>query len=217
MRKITDIYEEYKIIPILQMHQLRVAAVAWQLCDSLDVYLDKESIINACLLHDMGNIIKFDLDQTKLIFGLSDFETSKLKNLQEEFIKKYGNDEEEANAKIARELGMSEEIVKIISENDFRNLGKIKESEDFKSQILKYADLRTGPNGILSYEERMYEAKIRYQNHKKGNMNDDERDKLVNYGKEIEKQIFNHSSIKPEDINDESVKDVIEELKNFEI
>ena len=92
MRKITDIYNEYKIMPHLQMHQLRVAAVASVICDSIDFDLDKNLVITTCLLHDMGNVIKFNLNQTKSVFGLSDGEVAEVKVIKEEFIKKYGED-----------------------------------------------------------------------------------------------------------------------------
>ncbi len=62
MRKISEIYEEYKIMPNLREHQLRVAAVAAQICDNFNKPLNKKEIITACLLHDMGNIIKFKLE-----------------------------------------------------------------------------------------------------------------------------------------------------------
>ena len=55
----TQIYEKYKIIPFLVMHQLRVAAVAEMICDSLSMSIDKDNIVRACTLHDMFNIVKF--------------------------------------------------------------------------------------------------------------------------------------------------------------
>ena len=48
-------------MPNLAMHQLRVAGVAMQICESLDTNIDTNSVVKACLLHDMGNIIKFNL------------------------------------------------------------------------------------------------------------------------------------------------------------
>ena len=41
MKKITEIYKEYKIMPNLQMHQYRVAAVAMQICESLNIKIDE--------------------------------------------------------------------------------------------------------------------------------------------------------------------------------
>ena len=216
MRKITDIYSEYKIMPNLIMHQLRVTAVAEQICKSLDIEVDKESIIKACLLHDMGNVIKFDMVQTKSIFGLSDSEIENIKKIQDEFIQKYSHDEEKANVEIARELDVSETVVQFISGNGFNNLCIIKDNTDWGSKILQYSDLRVGPKGVLSYDERMDDGKKRYANHK-NYVEEEERNKIVNCGRDIEKQIFAHSNIKQEYITDESVKEMIEELKNFEI
>ena len=61
---IFNIYAKYKIPPQLQTHQLRVAAVAKTICEHLWPKLsDMRTIISTCLVHDMGNIIKFDLDK----------------------------------------------------------------------------------------------------------------------------------------------------------
>lgn len=216
MRKITEIYEEYKIMPHLQMHQLMVAAVAKQVCESLDIEVEEEIIIKACLLHDMGNVIKFDLAQTKSVFGLSDLEIENIKEVKQEFIEKYGENEHEATTEIVRELGLSERIVQLVSNNRFRNMCIDKDGDDWLQKILHYADLRVGPHSIVSYDERMSDFMERYKNHK-NLVEGEERLKLIDCGKEIKKQIFSHSNIKPEDINDESVRGIIEELKNFEI
>ncbi len=214
MRKITDIYEEYKIMPNLQLHQLRVTAVAKQICESLDIELDKKLIITAALVHDMGNIIKSDLGY------FSEFiESGQLgywEEVKEQYIKKYGKDEHEATVKILKELGLPESIVELASENRFSLLCAHALGKDLNLKIIHYSDMRVGPYGVLSYEERMNEAKKRYKN-RSGGIEGNERQKLVDCGKEIEKQIFAHSNIKPEDINDESVANDIEELKNFEI
>ena len=60
MRTIQQIYSDYKIMPNLQLHQLRVASVAKIIAENFKEKLDKESIVIACLFHDMGNIIKFN-------------------------------------------------------------------------------------------------------------------------------------------------------------
>jgi HD superfamily phosphodiesterase len=216
MRKIIDIYEKYKIMPNLQMHQLRVAAVAKQICESLTREVDKESIIKACLLHDMGNIIKFDLIQTESIFGLSETEIADLKEIKNEFIQKYGDDVDRANLFIAKEIGVSDVVQYLVKNNDFNYLCDISQSGSIEKKIIKYSDLRVGPHGILSYDERMNEAKERYKDYK-SKIDQEERKKLVHCGKDIEKEIFSHSNIRPEDVNDESVAATIEELKNFEI
>ncbi len=214
MRKIKDIYEEYKIMPNLQMHQLRVAGVVSQLCDSLNLEVTKETLIITCLLHDMGNIIKSRLDYFPEFIkpeGLGYWQ-----NVKDEFIQKYGEDEYEATVQIIKELGLPERVVNLAGENRFSYMCKHSEAEDLMQKLIHYADGRVGPHGILSYDERMNDANKRYKNHKLS-VEEEERDRLVNCGRDIEKYIFSHSTIKPEDINDESIAPMIEELKNFEI
>ncbi len=62
--KIAEIYEKYKIPPLLQTHMFRVAAVGGLIYQNFtdQNILNKQAIIETLLLHDMGNIIKFKLD-----------------------------------------------------------------------------------------------------------------------------------------------------------
>src|SRR3954452_25294278 len=99
MKKVSEIYSEYKIMPALQQHQLRVAAVAAMICDSLPG-TDKETVVIACLFHDMGNIIKSDLSYFPEFVqpeGLEYWE-----KVKQEYIQKYGSDENAATKEIAK-------------------------------------------------------------------------------------------------------------------
>jgi 5'-deoxynucleotidase YfbR-like HD superfamily hydrolase len=58
---ILELYDTYKIMPQLAAHQLRVAAVAYAITQAIFEPIHDEELISACLLHDMGNILKFDL------------------------------------------------------------------------------------------------------------------------------------------------------------
>lgn len=58
---ISQIYDRYQVLPALQLHMLRVAAVAQLICSSHHRALPTDHIISCCLLHDIGNILKFDL------------------------------------------------------------------------------------------------------------------------------------------------------------
>jgi hypothetical protein len=218
MRKITEIYEEYKIMPNLQMHQLRVTAVAWLLCESLNIEVDKKSIVTACLLHDMGNLVKFDLSYTQREFPefLEPEGLEYWQGVQSEYFSKYGKDEHKATVDIMKEIGVSEYIVDLASHVNGTFIEQISQGEDFGQKICMYADDRVTPHGIVSVEERNLEAEKRYQNHEKA-FDKEKREFFMKNIFDIEKQIFFHSNIKPEDINDESVAGIIEELKNFEI
>lgn len=213
-KKISEIYTEYKIMPSLQRHMFRVAAVASLICDNFTEPLLKEEIVTACLLHDMGNIIKSDLEYFPEFLQPEGLEY--WQKVKDEYIKKYGDNEEEANEKIAQELVVSPNVVFLTSQDRFSLLCQHRDSDDMNVKIMHYADTRVGPYGVLSYDERMNEAKKRYKN-RKDIPKEEERQRLAACGKEIEKQIFAKCKIKPEDINDETVASVILSLKDFVI
>ena len=216
-RKILEIYEEYKIMPFLREHMFRVAAVASMVCDSFDMSVDKESILTACLLHDMGNIIKADLNifpEASEPEGIEYWQ-----NVQNEYIKKYGKNEHEATSQIMKEVGLPESIIVLAKQTYFSFFCKHRDNNDFNIKIISYADSRVDPHGIVSYEERMDEGKKRYKNRKStfGAVREDERKKLVECGSDTEKQIFSHCKIRPEDINNQTAAALISSLRNFVI
>jgi hypothetical protein len=209
------IYKKYKILPIMQEHMIRVAAVAYLICDSMDVPVHKENIITALLFHDMGNIIKVDFVNLLEVFEPEGIEY--WKKIKDEYITKYGKSEHTATLKIIEELNLNKEVLSIVDWVDFPNMCKNLNSGNINSKIAQYSDMRAGPYGVLSYDERMAEAGKRYKDRKDNIFNSEERDKLVACGKEIEKQIFAKCKIKPEDINDETIVPIIAKLKNFVI
>lgn len=214
MKNIVDIYKEYKIMPNLVMHQMRVAAVAMQIIESMDIEVDKEIIVKACLLHDMGNIIKFKLDhfpEQNEPAGIDYWQSVK-----DEYIIKYGEKEHIANFKIAKELGVSDYILDLINCVDSSIVEILAMNNDFNKKICMYADGRVTPHGVVSIEERSMEAKERYKYHP----NTFDEESRLHFNKNLylmENQIFSHSKIRPEDINDESIKDYLEKLKDYSI
>src|SRR3989344_3343249 len=110
--KITEIYKKYKIPKNLQEHQLKVAAVASTICNNFKQKIDKESVITAALLHDMGNIIKFDLGKFPEFLEPEGIEYWQI--VQVEFRKKDGEYEHDATYKKAEEIGVNKSVFEII-------------------------------------------------------------------------------------------------------
>lgn len=212
MKKIQEIYKEYKIMPTLQVHQLRVAAVAKVITDSFVGNLDREGVVKACLVHDMGNIIKFDL-----AYFPDFFQPEGLKYWQEvkdEYISKYGSDEHGATIAIAKEVKLSENIMDCLNNIGFSKSTSNAEGDSFENKIAAYSDMRVGPHGVISMEDRIEEGHKRYQG-KKHSIGSNNFESLSNSLRVMETQIFEKVSIKPEDITDEKVKGLIEELKSL--
>lgn len=220
MKKITEIYEKYDIMPNLKDHMLRVGAVAYLICENIEPSLvnekEKRDIVETCLLHDMGNIVKSDFTL------LSPSKSSDLRDIKywedkkEEYIRRYGKDDHEATMKILKEMRLNEDLILLSDKNRFSLTCENLYDPDFKIKIIQYSDFRVGPRGVISFLERMEDARKRYEHIPKFTLGN-EREKLTNCGKELEKQIFLKCKIKPEDINDLTVAPIIKELENFEI
>ncbi len=212
MKKIGEIYKKYKIDSLLIMHQMRVASIAWKICNEMNIKVNKNNIILACLFHDMGNIIKYDFIHFSERYEKEGLEY--WKNIQQEFIAKYGFNEHVATLIINKEIGLGLEVIELIEVMDSKVMEKIYLSDSFDLKICKYADLRAAPHAVVSLNERLEEAKKRYEGHR--NAFDAEQRKLFKENIEkIENQIFSKCKIKPEDINDETIKPYLEKLTDF--
>ncbi len=214
-KTISEIYEKYKIMPNLQAHMLRVTAVASLICDSYDEQLPKEEIVTACLLHDMGNIIKSRLDYFPEFLEPQGMEY--WQKVQNEYIERYGKDEHHATLEIMKEINVSQDIIALVDNIEFSQVCELCDNGDIPNKIICYSDNRVSPHGVVSLVERIDEAKKRYENKESFKRTESERVKLVFCIKEIEKQIFAKCKIKPEDINNESIAPVISELSNYVI
>lgn len=215
-RNILSIYKKYKILPNLQEHMLKVAAVADIICDSWqgDSKLDKENIVLAALLHDMGNIIKIRLNHLPGLVKAEDLEY--WEEVKIEFIEKYGTDEHKATLEILKELNVDQEVLDLVN-----NIGHIHFCDqllngDFYSKIINYADTRVGPFGIISYADRMAEVSRRYSTYE-NYIGDEKHNKAVACGVEVEGIIFKNCKINPEDITEDSAQNTIENLRHFVI
>lgn len=214
-KKISEIYTEYKIMKSLQEHMLRVAAVAYLICDNFSEPLNKEEIITACLLHDMGNIIKSKLEYFPEFLRPEGLEY--WQGVQNEYINKYGQDEHEATVQIMKELSAPTSYIKLVEQIGFPLLCTNAIINNFSNKIVTYADMRVDPHGVVSYDERINEAKVRYEGREQLLPGGEAREKLIACGKDIEKQIFAKCKIKPEDINNDTIAPIISKLRDFVI
>jgi len=212
MMNILEIYEKYRVMPTVVEHQLRVGAVASMICDSFVGELDKDMIVTIALLHDMGNIVKFDFDNNLFKNRYSKEELNYWKSIQKDVREKYGNTENDATANILKEIGLNENIVVCVNAIEFFNSCIIAEQDNFIVKIVEYADIRVSPFEITSIHKRLKEAARRY-----GFVRDEKDTEQIKCLEEIEKEIFSHCSIEPSDITNESAFEIIEKLKSFKV
>jgi hypothetical protein len=210
MKMIEDVYDEYYIMPELRKHMYRVASVAGFICDSLDVNVDKKSVVTACLIHDMGNIIKFDLNKFPEFNepkGIAYWEVVK-KN----YIDKYGTDVHQATLSIAFGLGMSLRVLELLNSIGFGKSPSVYESNDLEKMICIYSDMRVTPNGVTSLKDRLNDLESRYSNNpdiKRGKELQDIY--LALYS--IEQKIFDNTNLTPNEITNEQCEQSVLLLK----
>jgi len=218
MRTPKEIYAQFRILPSLQLHQLRVAAVAKLICDNYNDTVSTNDVLLECLFHDMGNIVKSDL---RYFPGFVQPEGLEYwQKIKEEFLQKYGSEQHIANAAIGREIGLPEHIIDIMNKTGFSKIGSVVEAHSLELKICQYADSRVGPHGVLSLDARLEEGRERYVAGKKNKAyydTDAGFEKLAAAAHELERQIFSALTIRPEDINDMTVVPGIEKLSQYPV
>src|ERR1700749_4363638 len=100
MRTPKKIYEEYKIMSNLQLHQLRVASVAKLICGHFNEPINTRAVLLACLFHDMGNILKSNL--TTFPEFLEPQGREYWENVKADFVSRYGTNAHEGNVAISK-------------------------------------------------------------------------------------------------------------------
>ncbi len=208
VKDINEIYDKYKIPHFLREHLFRVASVSAMICDNwVGEKLNKDDLVLVGLLHDVGNVVKMDLHSENASKMLSkDDNLTNLRELQKEFIAKYGADDHDVTKALVREIGVSDRIKFLINNKEYKNADNVLKSSDFELKICLYADLRVSPFGVLSLKERLDDVKQRYSARNLMLKRYPKWDLWYSSAFEIEKEIFEKTSIKPEDVNNESIK-----------
>ncbi len=207
---IIKIYNKYHLPENLQMHMLRVAACSNLIIDNwIGVEIDNQAIIRVCLLHDMGNIVKipenFSKDQEFL-------------KIRKKYFDKYGTNDHEINLEIGKKEGLTEQELTILDGKRSRKNEETLKSNSYERKICAYCDQRVAPNGVVSIKERLEDAKVRYKNKPLSVWSNEEKaNHLIECSLGIEKQIMKYCKLKPENINDFSIKEYIEKLKTYNI
>ncbi len=215
MRTISEIYKHYRLPSNLQAHQLRVAAVAQYICNHCTVEVNTEKVTQAALLHDMGNIIKFNLGYFPEALEPEGLEY--WQQVQNDYKHAYGLDEHAASIAIAKELGVTDDVIDYIDHVDFPLLEKNAQSNCWEKKICAYADLRVAPAGIVSIQERLEDGYNRYKDRPEKAIPSDSYHVLIQSLHRIERQLQEVSTIDLSTISEDVLAGNIEALKSFTI
>lgn len=202
---ILQIYQKYNIPPNLQEHMIRVTkAVTFILNHWKGPEINRDLLIKAALYHDLGNIVKFDLKSHPEFLGSEQTRVEYWKSIQQQMIKKYGDDDHEATEKMLEEIGVDEKTKTIIAKKSFGNSMETEKSSSWETKILFYADLRSGPFGVIPLQERLADVVSRLEKYK----NREDLDQLIEACKKIESQIQENLNFKVDEITEDMIKDI---------
>lgn len=214
---ISEIYARYPITPNLARHMLRVGAVTRMIMDHwTGPRLQTETILRIALLHDTGNILKFDFDGHPHLLEEEAPNVEHWKNLQHEWATRFINEDEMTYA-IATECGLSESEVNMMKHMGYALMDRIAQEKPFERRIVKYADMRAAPFGILPLSERLEEGHRRYLNHPTITIDLSKTQALEQAAFQVERDIMQHCTITPIDITEEAVRPIMETLKSYDI
>jgi hypothetical protein len=192
-----------------------VAAVAQLVCQWATKPVETDTIIQACLVHDMGNIVKFKLDvfpEFSQPEGVAYWQ-----QIQAEFVAKYGSRSHDASLAIAQEMRLSPRVVELI---DCMSLNKTRanfESHDLNKIICEYADDRVAPQGVVTLDERLADFARRYADHYRTPADQHRQQTTHEYARLCEETLFAHSQGQPWQITDAAIAPLLNQLRQVEI
>ncbi len=209
---ITDIYSKYSIPPIIQQHQLRVAAVANTIAEAYKGKCDIDVVTQVGLLHDMGNIIKVQFETFPHLWEKEGIEY--WKQVQAEMLAR-GANEHTATLAIAREIGVSDTVLNCIDMISFAHVERVVQSGTLEEKISVYADNRVGPFGVLPLNDRLDEAKQRYMTRTDRVFDHERHEKIVRLTAQLEAELFAPIELSPADITDTHIAPIIGQLSCY--
>jgi hypothetical protein len=163
----------------------------------------------------MGNIIKFKLDRFPEFLephGLTYWQ-----EVQNEYLSKYGKNEHVATEAICHELGVSSEVLHCVAQVGFTRVHEHITDDTREACVVNYADMRVGPRGVISLNDRIADGYARYGNKHDGKeLSDEQYMHLVAYHHFTEAALL-PGKVRPEAITDMYIAPIVEELKHFTI
>jgi hypothetical protein len=206
---IRDIFKKFPVPINLQRHLFKVTAVGEVIADHWKgPALDRDELVAFMLLHDIGNLVKYDFNH-KLYDGDIGSDIEGWKKKQKETIAKYGEDDLKATIAFAKELNVSSRMIELLEESHFHRLRQTLESSDWVLKIGKYSDMRAAPQGIVSVDRRFDDLEKRYIGRQiRLSLQDFEEHRKL--ALELEKQIFENTDITPEQVDEKAIQKYVD-------
>lgn len=210
---IRELYEKYHVMPQLVTHMLRVGAVGKIIAENWVSECDIKFTTDLCLIHDMGNIVKFDLSENannKMFGPIENIE--KWREIQKLYWDKYGRDAHDATVGILNDAGLGR-FVDCITEEEKLYFAEASETvldeTNVATIIMLYSDCKVTPGGVVSYRERIDDLCKRYGGGRTKTWHD--------WTFKFEKWMQSKTKIDLESIDEAMVEPLFDELLDYEL
>jgi|GEM_PF-1179117 len=159
------LYDFCYLHPLLVDHLWRVTSLAAKLLENwTGPKLSHQILLECMLLHDLGNLVKFDLSSSAPSYLMSQVELPFYRELQKTWRDKFGQDADVASSLIIADLPLknSAVITQLITGHAAGTLTSTVESHNWLQKLCDYTDFRIGPFGLVTLTERFSDLKNRY-------------------------------------------------------
>jgi HD superfamily phosphodiesterase len=161
---IEALYDELDVPRNIREHMHRVAAVARYICTHWKgAPFNNDLVIAACLLHDVGNVLKmrYDTEENLAMLGPERERVEYWKATSKVLQSQYANPNELRDALLTKAT-ISADVCELISRARGARMGTIMLEKYAEAAIYLYADNRVGPFGYVTLTERMADTERRY-------------------------------------------------------
>lgn len=214
---ILAVYARYRIPSHLQLHMLRVSAVAEYLMEHWhgpDV--DQRLIIETLLVHDLGNLMKMDLNSALGMRFFDSDEKDKPYWLKvQKQMRRFGTNSDEVTLSILAEIQANENVIRLVRTMTGKAMVE-KQTPEIAHQLCWYADMRVGPQGVMSIEERMTDLIDRYA-HRDAEWSDPEKIAILRQRRlEIENALLSQTDVSAPMLTNETLAPIVERLRHWD-
>lgn len=163
MIRARDVYDVLGLPTGLRLHLARTVAVVRMMLEDDSPGGLRADAQCAMALHDVGNAVKMSDDPETASRMLQEPEVTLPRwRLYSSFARaRYGSDDHAATTAMLTELGVKQHLIELVARKSSKNLHSILETDSTLEMVVLYADMRVGPEGVVSIAERHREATAR--------------------------------------------------------
>lgn len=155
--KVFDIYCLFSIPPNLERHMYQVAKVGEFVTTHWSGEpIDSQLITKICLLHDVGNIVKFK----KPLWEELAPDAEHWEKIQSQMIGRYGMKASKATYMMLKDIRVETSLLDFV--NNMSLVAENIQHLSWEVRIAEYADMCVSPEGIVGIEARLSDLQIRY-------------------------------------------------------